>query len=234
MHQDSDKQFFQKLQQIEQRYEFENRLMEQVRKGQLQKARQDFTIFPQTFLDRRTDPVRDARNYTIILNTLMRKAAEQGGVPPVYIDRVSTEFALRIESTTHWDRFMALWQEMLVAYCKLVQKQATAIHSPLVRKVISRIDLDLASDLRLAPISRALNVNPSYLSTLFRRETGKTLTNYVTEKRMEHGAFLLQSTNLSVAVIAQRCGIADDNYFAKLFRRHHGLSPTQYRQKHNC
>lgn len=231
MHQEGDNQFFQRLRLLEQRYEAENRLMEIVRRGQWQKVRQAIDGIPRSALENRIDPTRDVRNYSIILNTLMRKAAEQGGTPIIYIDRLSTEFALRIERTIHWDHFLELWQELIEGYCHLVRKHAAKPHSPLVQKVVSRIELDLTADLRLAPLAQALNVNPSYLSTLFKQETGQTLTNYVTAKRMEQGAYLLGATSLPVSVVAQRCGIPDDNYFSKLFKRHHGLTPTQYRQK---
>ena len=99
MNGESNLKHYQRVQLVEQRYEMENRLMELVRKGQVAKVQQALGNFSQSALERRTDPTRDAKNYSIILNTLMRKAAEQGGVHPMYIDRLSTEFALRIERT---------------------------------------------------------------------------------------------------------------------------------------
>ena len=45
---------------------------------------------------RGSSPLRSAKNYSIIMNTLLRKAAENGGVHPVYLDRVSSEFAIKM------------------------------------------------------------------------------------------------------------------------------------------
>lgn len=234
MQHESNNHFFEHLQQLELRYEAENQLMEIVRKGQWQKVQPIINDLPRSVLEKRIDPVRDARNYSIILNTLMRKAAEQGGAPLIHLDRLSSEFALRIERTNHWDHFLKLWQELIEHYCHLVRKHAAKHYSPLVQKVVSRIELDLTADLRLSSIAKGLNVNASYLSNLFRQETGQTLTDYVTAKRMEHGANLLKTTRLPISVVAQRCGISDDNYFAKIFKKYSAMTPTQYRNAEKC
>jgi len=230
MNGEGDLQFYQRVRLLEQRYEMENQLMEFVRKGQVQQIRLTLGNLPQSALERRVDTTRDAKNYSIILNTLMRKAAEQGGVHPIYIDRLSAEYALRIEQTVHWDAFLTLWADMAQGYCQLVRKHTTNKLSPLVQKVVARIDFDLTADLSLRAAARTLNVNASYLSTLFRQETGETLTNYVNRKRMEHAAHLLQTTRLPVSAVAQSCGISDDNYFTKLFKKFSGTTPVQFRQ----
>lgn len=229
MNGEANAKHYQRVKLVEQRYEMENRLMELIRTGQGQQALQSLSSSTQAALERRMDPTRDARNYTIILNTLMRKAAEQGGVHPMYIDQLSSEYALRIERTTYWEGFMSLWADMALGYGQLVRKHASEKLSPLVQKVVTRIDFDLTADLSLRATAQALNVNASYLSTLFKRETGQTLTDYVCRKRMEHAAYLLESTQMPVSAVAQSCGISDDNYFTKLFKRAKGMTPVQYR-----
>ena len=220
-----------RLRLIESRYESENRLMELVRQGRTQMAQMTLAHFSSAAMERRVGTARDMKNYSIILSTLMRKAVEQSGVHPMYIDRVSSDFAVRIEAVSDWENMRSLWQEMARGYCLLVKKHRTAAYSPLVQKVIARIDMELAADLSLRATAETMNVNASYLSALFKRETGETLTDFVARRRMEHGAYLLGNTTLSVSAVAQSCGISDDNYFAKLFKRHTGLPPSRFRQE---
>ena len=85
------------------------------------------------------------------------------------------------------------------------------------------------SDLSLNTQAKLLDVNPSYLSTVFKKETGHTLTEYVTGKRIKHAVFLLNSTNLQIQTIAQYCGIPDICYFTKIFKKQIGKTPTEYR-----
>jgi len=161
----------------------------------------------------------------------MRKAVEKGGVHPIHIDRLSSEFAKRIENAAKLDEFGDLWQDMGKKYCLLVKSHTTTNYSQLVQYIIARIDFDLTADLSLKANAAALNVNPSYLSSLFRKETGRTLTDYVNQKRVEHAVYLLASTDLPISAVGQRCGIQDDNYFTKIFKKYTSLTPKQYRQQ---
>ena len=74
-----------------------------------------------------------------------------------------------------------------------------------------------------------LHLSPAYFSTLFKRETQKSFTAYVTEVRMERAARLLRETDEKTYLIAQRTGYADPNYFSFVFKRHFGMPPSKFR-----
>ncbi len=221
---------FSELESIENVYHAENEILQAVARGRSAKAKQLLSTFPSFAIEQRTDHLRNLQNYTIVLNTLLRKAAEDGGVHPLYIAQLSSEFAKRIEHFTRPEGFGDFWNEMIQKYCTLVNKHSIKKYSLPIQKIITRIDFDLAADLSLKANAQFLNVNPSYLSNLFKQETGQTLTDYVNMKRMEHAAYLLSGTNASVSAIAQTCGILDDNYFCKLFKKYYHKTPTRFRQ----
>ena len=77
------------------------------------------------------------------------------------------------------------------------------------------------------------HVTKSYLSNLFRKETGSTLTDYIHAVRLRHALVLLNSTTIPIQVVAASCGYSDLNYFIKLFKRENGISPKQYRVQMN-
>ena len=118
---------------------------------------------------------------------------------------------------------------MIQKYCLLVKEHSLKKYSNLVGRVITLISYDLATDLSLKNISANLNVNASYLSATFKKECGETLTDYVRRKRMENAAYILTHTDKQIQIVAEECGIMDLNYFIKLFKRHYGMTPTQYR-----
>ena len=119
---------------------------------------------------------------------------------------------------------------MVRKYCLLVKNHSLKGYSMLVRKVITNIIYDLTADLSLKVQAKELNVNPSYLSTLFKKETGQTLTEFVNRKRIEHAILLLNSTDMQIQVVAQYCGIPDVNYFTKTFKKIVGKTPKEYRE----
>ena len=218
---------------MERRYAYENEMMETVAKGLTHRAKMMMSNVSLTMFEQRmADPVRNMKNYIIICNTLLRKAAQQGGVHPFHLDRISSAFAARIELIHNMDEGRELMGEMMLSYCRLVRQHALRNYSPPVQQAVTYIEAEPAADLHLQHLARTLNVSAGYLSTLFHKETGKTVTAYVTDVRMDTAANLLRHTQLQVQTVAQHCGIGDVNYFSKVFKRHFGLTPRQFREEH--
>lgn len=220
------------IQILEERYEAERKLMQAVSQGQTHKVEQIINSMSGLVFEKRTEnPVRNFKNYLIVTNTLLRKAAEYGAVHPFYIDGISTDFAIRIEKIRTLSEAADMMSELMHKYCALVKKHSMKNYSLPVQKVLMVIDSDITADLSLHKLAEMFSINASYLSSLFKRETGKTLTEYVSQKRIEHAAYLLQTTNMQIQVVAQHCGIFDVNYFAKMFKKYMGKTPKEYRGK---
>ncbi len=220
---------FSNIEMIENLYHSENELANAISHGQSAKARAIFSNLPLNGFKYEREPLRNLKIFSITNNTIFRKAAEQGGVHPLYIDQLSNTFLTRIEDMSRSDNVFDLWTDMIQKYCTLVNTHNTRRFSLPVQRIITRIHFDMTADLSLKANAEHLNINASYLSNLFKKETGYTLTNYVNQKRMEHAAFLLSATALPVSAIAQQCGILDDNYFTKLFKKQYQMTPSQYR-----
>ena len=84
-------------------------------------------------------------------------------------------------------------------------------------------------EITLGDISAMFNINPSYISQLFKKETGQNLIEYITRVRMEHACMLLKTSNLTVNNIAEQSGYEDNVYFRKVFRKVIGKTPVEYR-----
>ncbi len=216
---------------MEMRYKFENELMQAVALGQLQNEKLLAETFSDKMFEKRlSDPLRNAKNYCIIMNTLLRKSAEQGGVHPVHIDRMSSEFASKIEQMTSLSQISALMREMFRAYCRLVRKHSIQSYSLTVQKTMLIIDHNLSTSLSLSELAKQQNLSSAYLSTVFKKETGKTVSEYIREKRIKYAQTLLSTTHLQVQTVALHCGIMDLQYFSKLFKRQTGKTPKEYRE----
>ncbi len=220
-----------KMKIMEQRYNYENELIDAVAHGRHHKAEILLPNFSQLAFERRlTDQLRNIKNYCIITNTLLRKAAEKGGVHPIYIDSLSSEYAKKIELLPSISAATKFMGEMFEGYCTLVRRKSMRHYSPLVEKAIACIDADLTADLTLKSIARMNGVSESYFSTLFKKETGQSFIQYVTEKRIDLAKNLLRTTNLQIQTVAQHCGIYDVHYFSKMFKARTGKTPKEYRE----
>lgn len=219
------------MQLLEKRYDLEHKLMQAVTTGQTHKAELYFSQLASHQLERRNnDPLRDMKNSGFVLNTLLRVSADKANVHPIHIDEISSKYARKIELLTSESSGISLMKEMIHKYCLLVKNHSLKGYSLLVRKVITRINADLTADLSLKAQAVELNVNASYLSTLFKKETGSTLTEYVNRKRIEHAILLLNTSDMQIQMIAQYCGIPDVNYFTKTFKKIIGKTPKEYRE----
>ena len=136
----------------------------------------------------------------------------------------------RIEAAHSIYELVALADDMIRKYCLLVKNYSLRGYSEMIRRVINYIDFNLQEDLKLSAIASVLNVNASYLSGQFKKEMGKSLTEYVNEKRISASFPYLATTGIPIAVIAEKVGIYDENYFTKLFKRCQGMTPREYRQ----
>lgn len=216
---------------MENRYAYENEMIKIVSEGRVHKIDMMFSHLSNLrFEQRLADPVRNGKNYCIIMNTLLRKGAEQGGVHPLYLDSVSSNFAMEIEQMTSEKAIHELMQNMFRTYCVLVKKHSTKGFSAPVQKTITYIDSDIGANISTSMLANMQNVSASYLSSIFKKETGKSITEYINLKRVEMAKDLLKKTNLQVQTIAQHCGIMDMNYFSKVFKKYTGKTPKEYRE----
>ncbi|MDD4743756.1 MAG: helix-turn-helix domain-containing protein [Eubacteriales bacterium] len=100
-----------------------------------------------------------------------------------------------------------------------------------VAMVRSIIEQQYDRPLSLTGLAEKVYLNPSYLSRLFRRETGTTLIQYLNQIRMTHACALLVSSNMKISDIAAQTGYESPSYFNQAFRKHTGMSPMAYRQQ---
>ncbi|MDE6219712.1 MAG: helix-turn-helix domain-containing protein, partial [Lachnospiraceae bacterium] len=219
------------IEMIEMRYALEAQLLDAVFNGNEAKAMALVSKLSSLMLPSRlSDELRDHKDYTIAFNTLFRKKAEEAGVHPIHIDLCSNQHVQLIEQVTSKDQCHTVWSRIVLNYCRLIRKHTLKDYSLLTQKIITYINSDLTADLSLKAMSEWLNVNASYLSTLFKKEVGIPLTDYVNRQRIEQAKKLLIVTELPTKTIAQQCGIPDIYYFSRLFKKRTGVTPKLYRE----
>lgn len=102
---------------------------------------------------------------------------------------------------------------------------------PLLAEVFGVIDRRHAEPLSLRDVARELGMTPGHLTTVVRRRTGRTVQEWIIERRMAEARGLLAGTDLPVAEVARRVGVPDPGYFSRLFGRAHGVSPRGWRRQ---
>ena len=217
---------------MERRYAFENEIMRAVELGIPIMETRLYNAFNDNYFENRaSDPIRNIKNYSIIMNTLLRKAAEKAGVHPIHLDKLSSEIARNIEDFSSIAQTTELMSSIFNQYSSLVRNERTLGYSEVVKKTIVLIESDLSSNLSSSSLAEALGLSLGYISSLFKKEVGKCLSEYIREKRMKYACHLLETTNLQIQTVALHCGIMDLQYFSKLFKKTFGITPSEYRNQ---
>lgn len=102
---------------------------------------------------------------------------------------------------------------------------------PLLAEVFEVIDRRHAEQLSLRDVAGELGMTPGHLTTVVRRRTGRTVGEWITDRRMAEARGLLTETDLPVHEVARRVGVPDPGYFSRLFTRAHGVSPRKWRDR---
>lgn len=221
------------MRQVEQRYEYSAALTNAVQQGNLSLALHMIGQYdPGTNTSvRNTNPLRNAQNYCIVLNTQLRHALEESGIHPYQVDRLSNEIGLEIEQLKSISQLPDFFSGVIRRYCRLVQEHAYPSLRPLTNLAVTYIKEHLADNLTVKDTANALTINANYLSTLFHKDMGMTFIDFVNKERTNQAAALLRHTNLQIQQIASTVGYNNTSYFAKQFMRFQGISPSHYRRE---
>ena len=99
-----------------------------------------------------------------------------------------------------------------------------------ISHVIARLEARLAEPCRIDQLARAVNMSPSYLTRLFREQTGRSPASFVRELRLCRAYELVQTTFLSIKEVMAAVGWNDPSHFSRAFKQRFGVSPQGLRE----
>jgi two-component system response regulator YesN len=99
----------------------------------------------------------------------------------------------------------------------------------LIEDIEAYIRNNYSSEITVGELAKKYSINPDYLSTIFKQETGKNIIKYLTEIRIDNACQLLKETQAKVSDIAFSSGYKDRQYFNRVFKKITGMTPIEYR-----
>lgn len=174
--------------------------------------------------------VAELQNQLSGINAFLIAKMMDTSVHPLHVLQQGKIYEMKIRNAASEKELLHFPIDMARKYALLVRNYGYERYSYLIRNVINYIDQHLSGELTLAILAAEFGKNPSYLSGAFKKETGDTITGYISKQRVQASLRYFNTTNLSVAEVAIAVGIQDFSYFTKLFRRYVGVSPREYRK----
>lgn len=161
------------------------------------------------------------KNYLLFLNTVAGNLQQE--IDKMQFAEIKEQLAgaVRIEHK----------QKICSRYMKeIFSRYDSKMTHPGVQQAIRYIRENYARDLSLGDLSNEAGLNEGYFSGLFKKDTGKSITEYLNEIRMEKAKELLAETNLKNYEIAEKVGFRNASYFSTMFKKYTGMTIQEYRQ----
>ncbi len=166
------------------------------------------------------------------------QGAQRLAVPPGeraswsdHLRALARELGERRES--YADAVMARVTLLLVEVSRLAAEVVSDLRldgQPLLAEVFAVIEDRYQQPLSLKDVAGAVHLSPGHLTTVVGDKTGRTVQEWITERRMAEARRLLVETELGVAEVGRRVGYPDPGYFARSFRRSHHVTPLAWRR----
>ncbi|MCR5354578.1 MAG: AraC family transcriptional regulator, partial [Lachnospiraceae bacterium] len=149
------------------------------------------------------DPIRQLRNYVIVLTALCSRAAIESGVSVNVCKSTEAYYISEVEKMDNISELTSLNQSMFTFYCKEVQSLSQSGHvSSLIQDCCNYIKQHFLEKINLQEISKEIGYSPSYISRKFSAEMGQSISEYINDLKLNHGKQLLISTDMHLDEIS--------------------------------
>lgn len=213
-------------------YQVENDFLELVRAGKTKKVHDIFQQFSTMQSSRKlatSDSVRNAKNISITIFTLISREAIKAGMPEDQAFFMGDRAIQAIEAKETTTDVIATLNYFVVEFTRQIGEGRHEYYSLPIVKTRQYIATNLYENISLTAISTAIGLHPAYLSSLFKKEVGETLKEFGQQKRIEESKRLLLNPNYSIGDIAKLLHFHDQSHFTKVFKKFTNYTPKQFR-----
>ncbi len=136
-----------------------------------------------------------------------------------------------IEKSSGMDELNAILEEAAISVVQKVNGYNNKSMKLILRTAVEYLQEHYAEQVSLNEVAEHAFVSTYYISRLFRKETGRNFVDYLNEIRIEKAKGLLKDVKYKTYEVAERVGIPDAHYFSRLFKKHVGVTPTEFREQ---
>lgn len=137
---------------------------------------------------------------------------------------------VRVDNTKRERQLLSVTEDLIKEIFEYLDEEKKQKDIKPIRIVKEYIESNYMQEISLNQLAELVEMNASYLSSVFKKETGMTYSEYLIQCRVKQASRLLVETGLSVSEIAYRSGYQDARYFSKQFAKQVGLKPSEYRK----
>lgn len=189
------------------------------------------------------DPLRDKKYLFVAATTLATRFAIEGGMNAQLAYNLSDLYIQKMDHLNSVDDIYKLHTEMITDYTDrmsnikairdsmLLEISGANVSEP-VYKAMDYIYYHLHMPMTIASVAASIGYSSNYLNSLFKKEKGITITEYIREQKIETAKRLLIHSDYNVSHISVILAFSSESHFIKVFREQTGQTPKQFKNKH--
>ena len=170
------------------------------------------------------------KHYLISLSSLIARHLQRDIDSSIKAFDFNIECFKLIDSKLNGENTIEFANDLIEYYMHVLQadKLPGPMHST-VTNVINFINENVESAMTVEELAKTFNVSTSHLSRIFRENTGTTLVEYITIRKVEESQYYLRFSEEKISDISDRCYFCNQSYFTRIFKKYTGQTPRQFR-----
>lgn len=179
-----------------------------------------------------TSELRNRKNQAIAGIAIATRYAIDGGLPSEMAFSISELYIQNVEKLNNISSILILVKEAFATFTEHVKTYSMRSYSKTITTCQNYILKNIYQEMSLKQLAHITDKNPMYLSTLFKKEVGTSLIEYIQKEKVEEAKKLLTLTNYSLLDISTWLNFNNQSYFTKIFKKNTEFTPKQYRNQH--
>jgi YesN/AraC family two-component response regulator len=180
-----------------------------------------------------SDNLNNEKYHAIIMTALVSRFCIEHGMDIAVSYTLSDIFIRKIDRALTAEAVRAVADEVRIEYCtRMRDLSKKQVVSRYVVLAIDYIRTHVQEPITVEQVANELSVNSSYLSKLFKKEMGKSISEYIRDSKIEIAEHMLRHLDDTSLQIANYLGFSSQSHFIQVFRKQTGMTPEEYRKKH--
>ena len=180
------------------------------------------------------NPLQNLKYHLTITTAMVARACISGGLSVAEAYSLSDYYIRLSDEAQDAEEITDIHNDMCIHYAQRMQNvHRNTFSSKAIKACINYIYEHLHTRITLPTLSRTVNLSAPYLSRLFKKETGYSVSDYIQMKKLETAKSMLVSSDYSIAEISASLAFPSQSYFTNLLKKDCGLTPKQYRDRNS-
>lgn len=176
------------------------------------------------------NPLTNIKYHFVVTASLITRTCISGGLSSEEAYRLSDYYILRADGALSIDEVVDLHYKMVLDFANRMNKlRSASVISKSVHNSIEYVYSNIHARITVVDVAKAVGLSPSYLSKLFKAETGIALSDYIRMKKVEQAKNLLRFSDFTYVEISNYLSFVSQSHFIDVFKKYEGLTPKEYR-----